>query len=674
MRFTKEKELFSFMEDAGKAADPNRDALAQRMGFDGCYYEAYHWITGNGGPSPARGTITRLPVDYRPDSRDLRAISNDTSWLTQKRAAATNPRQMYMDVMPAEGDVSTDAHYRAGVHQRAINIEIDESRYIGPARTGNFRRCVFGTWGIGLCLERGADGSYLRSFDFDPSNLILDPNVQKLDLHDHQWVCYTDVWTVDRVNRTFAEQLGPKRALKPEDCLTFEQLEPSRVDLNRLSGGRLFSKWGTYASTRGVRVHQLHVRDNPHRFGYWYILLETGRAKERIWINEDDGDECPFGGAGLPFVLLHGYQRADTMWSWGEPAQVRDDQNAKNLVRTLEARILQNYGAPKWLIDKRAFGNRPSDDDISKQITNQVGGIISYTLSDRVQNVQPPQVSPMPAPPQFLQNMLAGYTDAMRTKTHTAPGNVGETPTHVPFRTTERVLEDAGQVASARVTGDVEAHTYLVGVMHATYLRLVQHRDPAALALFARSNFDAMDFGVMASADWTRPAVTMRVEEGSIRQASISLRKQYLDTAAQTGMIDKEDYQRAMATMVEMPLTEEYRQMTTEAQKAALAVLHGEDWVPRHLGRYSDLFIDQFVRAQMSPKAKADPATLARLDAAIRAQYALILQDQMAMNPELAMKAQAGVESATNESGAPEPDQSASVADVLESVGFGAGE
>lgn len=668
MRLANTNEIFEFIESGEQAAAPMRAQLAQRFGIDGCYVEGVQWIREQRGYG-LDSHLGRLPVDYVPTSPKIRATANEVTRLTQKAAASTHPRAIYMDVRPPERDCGPDAAFRAGVHETLTNAAVDSSGYLRTAQMANWRRCVFGTWGMGLSLESAGEyGQRLCTFDFDPTCLITDPYVQKIDLKDHPWVIYNDTWTRDRLLAAFPHL---EALLKPEQMHTVEQLEPQKMELSRLSENRLFSRYARYSKSKAARIYQVHVRDG-YRFDKWYVVVEITKGKKEL-VNEDD-DACPFGGeSGLPLAILHGYLRADTMWSWGEPAQLKEDQDKANLVETQNQRILKNYAHQKIRFDKRAYGRDLNPDDIQRLWDNKVGGLIPYEGSDRVRNYAPPEVMSMPPPPPFLMESLDRIADKMREKTHKSPGMFGVEKSHVPNSTSQQVREDADQVASMRVHMDVNAHEYLVGVLHGTTLKMAQSRNPHTLALLRQERFDAQDFAVVADTDWRNPGVVMTIQESTVRNISRQQKLANLDRAAERQMIGPDEYKQAMAD--DLPLTDADRDMVQQLRKSVLEIVYGGQWQPRPLGRWTQMFIDEAIKAQMSPATKRDPSALQRLGIAIQSQQAVWAQEQVASNPELqATLAQGGgTPNAEQAQQGPQPGDSVSVADLIGALSSGGG-
>lgn len=661
MQLANPGEIFEFIETSERAAEPIRMQLGQGAGINACYFEGIQFLREMRGEA-LDSRLGRLPVNYSPDARKLRAQANEVTRFVEKSQAGTHPKAIYMDCRPPERDTSADASFRADVHETVTNSAVDDAGYLAAARSANKRRCIYGAHGLGLSIESaGSLGRRVCAFDFPATCLITDPHVQKEDLWQHPYVIYADTWTRDRIIGAFPEL---ESRLRPEDMQTIEQLEPQKIEWAQLSGSKLFSKYARFSKSKGARIYQVHVRDG-YRFDKWHVVIEVKKG-ERILVTEDD-DTCPFGGeTGLPLVLLHGYSRSDTMWSWGEVAQLRETQDKRNLVETLKMRVLRNYAALKWRVDTRTLNRDVNADDMRQSLDNQIGGMVLYTGSDRVRGFVGPEPMQMPAPPPFLDAYMESYSDNMREQIHKAPGNFGQTQTHVPAKTTMRVLDDADQVASARVDQDVESHQYLVAVLHGTTIKLAQEKNLATIGMLRKNGLDGRDFSVVIGTDWRNPQITLTVQESSIRNVSHGQRMQNLDRAAELQMVTPDEYKQAKAD--DLPL-EGDRQMRAEIGKSVMDIVAGAPWQPRPLGRWNQMFVDECIRAQMSPRAKQDPQALQRLALAIQSQQQMQSQEMLAANPELAAKVAAasggGTPEAQPEQQGPQPGQSVSVADLI---------
>lgn len=667
--FRNPKEISDFLSEIGEASLPQRRELAWNTGVARCYVEGLQWLTGRWAGQGFRKDATsgRMVTNFDPDSTALRVTDNITHTAVQKVAAHTRPDDFSMDVYPPDHDSSSEAFYIAQVHESLMNLGVEACNLVATAQVANFRRCVSGTHGIGVALQSGVrviDGQPLpdqrmRTFQFDASNLILDPACQDMLLHEHEFVCYTDVWTADAIERTYGITLDR------EKLSTIEELEPVSQKLSVLSDSRLFSRFVRFSKTKGARVYQLHCKDATGCFGKWYVAIDTNEEEKKL-LNPDDVSS-PFGGCGMPFALLHGNWRTDSIWSWGEPAQMKDSQDQRNLAKSLFWRITQKHSGFQWIVDKRFFGTRPNKEDIAKELTNQVYGIVMGDLGNRGANVAPPQLVQHGNVPPFLMEVMQEFKLEAKEKIHTSEGLYGKVPTHVPTSNFQRAQDDAGQVLSARVHGDLQAYRHIVGVMHGTNVKLVQAKNPGTLAWLDKRGFEAQDFAVLLQSDPYDPPVQFKVREGSVRTRSYEAKKQALDTALQLQAISPQDYQAVLADELDSPLATETRQMIGEFRKAALRIIAGEQWVPLPLGEFNPLCIKEFTKAQFDRRARQDPAARQRLGIAIQSQQAAWAQEQVASNPELQAKLASGGETSNAEQAqqGPQPGDAVSVADLL---------
>lgn len=619
-RFENPKEIFQFIDDRAQASFPVRRELAWNIGIAMCYYEGVQWISSSW-RGMSRG-VDRLRTDYDPDSGKLRFVNNITAKSVQKIAARTHPESFLFDCFPPERDASTNGYYESQVHESVIGAFITQSMLVEAAQIANFRRCCAGAWGLGLAREigeRSIDGQLvpdtrISAFDFNPSCLLLDPAVQNPNLHGHDDVGYTDVWTADAIEAAYGIKLDR------EKLQTIEQLEPTGEKLSTLSERRLFSKYARYSNTKGARVTQLHCKDETGTFGKWYVVIDIGKEDRKL-INEDDVDS-PFGGSGMPFALLHAHPRADSIWSWGEPSQIRGEQDKLNSMESMFGRIVQKHAGFQWIADRRFFGDKSGKDDIARnELTNQVGGIILGSLRGRSEGVQYPHLVQAPNPPPFLSEMMARYPLEAKEKIHTSEGQYGKVPTHVPTENFQRSMDAADQVNDVRGQNDLRSYRYLIGVLHGTALKLAQERVPGVLAVMSQQDFDEQDFAVVATADFRHPRTVVEVRPGTVNKRSMQSKKQDLDFALTNQAITPMQYQKALGEY-DTPLTDDLRQMLQEARKTAIRIIMGEQWDPNTpLGEWSYLFVSEFTRAQFDKRAKRDPSAKQRLSMAIQSIY-----------------------------------------------------
>lgn len=670
MDFSNEKEVFQYWDSFSRAALPARRQLAITTGIAQCYVEGVQWIDDYWHGFVGRKTATagRSLRDYDPTSAALRVVNNKTHIAVQKVAAHTHPNELYLDVEPTPQATGPMAAVIAKTHENLANAAVDDCGFTRQAQVANWRRCVGGTWGLGFALQMGTrnvggqelPNKKLRAFQFNPSNLVLDPASQEMDLWDHDTVGYTDIWTADAIEHTFGLKLDR------EKLRTFATLEPTNLEISKLSDFRVFSKYARYSETKGARISQMHCKDASGRFGKWYVILDLADEERRI-INEEDVS-TPFGGMGMPFTLLHAHWRTDSIWSSGDAAQMRDDQDKINLAESLFWRIIQKHAGFQWVVDQRFFGSKPSKDDISRELTNQVGGIILGNSRSRNDGIMPPQLVQPPSPPPVLQQVIESYGLSSKDKVHTSEGMWGGLKTHTPDASFQRALNEAGQVLGVRVAKDRKAYEYMLGVMLGTTIKHVQERNPGTLAYLTQRGFAAQEFTQILESDPFDPPVLLSIREGSIRARSYEAKKADLDFALQNQAILPDEYRWALADSLDAPLTESDRQMRSFAKRWAMRIVSGEEWIPGPVGRWGSLFIEEFTRARFDTRTIEDIPAQQRLARALQSVYSFMWQERALMAGPAEMGAQAPVPQEGEAETEPQVGDTASVADIMDEL------
>jgi len=665
LKFDSPKDVIEFCQQAEDADSARRTRHATEIGVNQCYYNGVQWINQE---APVRiqnasTGVTRLFLDTNPDSRSLRVQANQVTRLIQKVSAATSVDRMFIETSTVDMDVSIESEQRAAVLESLANIITERTNYISAANEANNNRVVAGDWIIGMTIQmkkrnirvrgvdREMDDRSIFFFNADPVRFILDPFQTSRDLRDHEFVIYDDTWTVERANRYYGLRIDPDK------CATIGQLEANRVALSNMSGGRLFSEYRTYSKTKGVRVRQFHVRGAGRTFDRMYVVISTEDRDNDLVVNFDD-PETPFGGDGLPFVVLRGYFKAGSQWSMSDVDMLRDDQDQLNILETLTSRIIQRHSGFQVLVDKRAFpaiGKR--DDQLRQAFTNLVGGIIVYDGQSRTQGVAPPQFVQPPQPPPFIKDMSDGYRDRMQDKVHRPSITQGDYKTHSPASTYNQARQQADQVMGVRISEDIKAHEKMLKVAVGTAIKLLRERSPTIAGFVSEARLDADDVGMIVDLDDTRLPARFTVNESSVRYKSQEEKRNDLDRALAMQAITPQEFRRELAVGLDSPLTSQDRAMATSIRKWVRRIAQGYEWQPRPLGpTYASMFYDECERAMMDTTIASDPSALDRLSAAVLAQQ------QLAAMQAMQAQAAAGVGTQPPEAEAP---KDVSLADVL---------
>lgn len=646
MDFKNPKQATEFLQDSIDAYQPVANALMVRVSVDRCMYEGVQWISSRG-DFYRDATIGRRLSNWNPDTNKLVATVNRIPPLIRESAAASFPEKIEFMADPPERDMGIQAASNAQVLESAANILTDETGYLKAARDANFRRCIDGTHGIGWCLKRGSrsmklrnGGEYeeeehsLEAFTFDPTQLVLDPFNQSQDLWDHDWVIHRRVWTSDAIERTFGVKFDD------DDLSTVGDLCSLEMKMNKLSENRLYANLPQYSKTKGAIVYQKHYKSGGDRFDRMLVGIKPARSKpgeEIRWINFEE-PESPFGGNGLPLMLLHGARRADSMFSMSDVFLMKDDQDRINLLSTFTFRMLQHNAGFQWLVPVEAMPGKDID-NFRNQFTNRVAGLIEYKAGTKDRPVPPPQIVQTPPPQPFVNELASMYEQSQRKMVHRHEVTTGATKSHVPDSTYQAALQQAGQVLGNRIREDIQRHEAMMLVGLGTAIKLAQEGNASTLAMFRRGGFDEQDFSAIAEADWRYPSCRLKMRESSIRYQSKEEKEQRMWAAVQAQAMSPLKLRIALADM-DIPLDDSDKAMSTAARKAALRVLLGEMWEPVMLGEYSEMFIAEFRRARFDRRAQLDPVARQRLDIAIEMQLAYtnmeIQQAAMAQQPPTA--------------------------------------
>lgn len=643
MQFESRTKLFEYVKGVHDAALGLRTELGAKCGVDQCYYEGIQWLSGNTSIPSGYSNIVRFFTNYQPEARRLRVTANRITKYLIKAAAATEPSQLSVEVFPPDADCGPVMLSRAQLYENVLNAAIAESGLLEAAKAANHGRCVCGSYGIGLYVCYGnrqidyGEGPMqmldrrVKSFVFEPTRLILDPANKSRDLHDHEYVAYTDVMTASKIKRDLGVALDEKK------LATVGQLLPIEMEMNRLSQNKLYSQYKTYSSTKGAKVTFLYIKDDSGRFGICYTIIEPAQG-DMICTNFES-PISPFGGNGLPLFLLHAHRRSDTMWGISDVSMMRDDQDRHNLLWTQTFRILQKNSGYSVVVDKRSIPRGTSEEEFAQRVTNQAGGVVFVDGGRRDENRQMPVFAQPPQPPPMLIDLAGAMEAAMRESVFRAEGNFGVTKSHVPDSSFQSAIEQADQILDIRVRQDVETYQKIAAVMLGTVIQAVQAQAPSVLAMLRKAGLGEEDFAELMQADPYDLDCTIKLRESAIRHRPPQARLQEIKEAADRQMIDPLTYRMAMAGDLDMPLTQADRNMLSRANRWAVRILAGEEWTPLPMGvEASQVFIRAFQEAMLD--RRADQAAVERLARAVMAQEEMAFEQMMASNPE-AMAAQA---------------------------------
>lgn len=647
MNYEKPESLTEARREAAAAYSPIRLEMKRKQMVNMCMYAGCQWLYRGDSMTYSSNYLARIPSQWTADGNKLRATVNRTNRFAQKVAAATFPDKIEMEVSPPDRDTGIPATVAAQVMESMANLAVDKSAMINSWRKANFMRVINGAWGVGLSLTnlsaREIMGQQMpdqrfRCFDFDYSNLILDASLLNRPLNEHDEIEFVDIWTAAKLKRVLPDLKFDEQKLR-----TVGQLDDTYVNINRLSSGRLYSSYASFSNTKGVRIRQYHCRGVGERFDRMYIGVELqGNENEVTWVNFDN-PVSPFGGNGLPFMILHGHFDGDGFGFLSDVHMMKDDQDRLNLTETFRQRMLRNNAGFQWLLPQGSQPRGTDAEGYNRQFHNTVGGLIPYDPGTRDAPKPAPQLVKYPDVPAYVEAMIVSAEESMRKQTHRSDANFGVTQTHVPNSSFQRALEEADQVHGQRVRTDLDAAAPFIGMMLGTSISMAQRGVPWMLGAMREEGMDQQDIGVVLQADPEYPPCGLAVRESTVRYRSHDAKQADLDKDLQLQAIDPFEYRMARARDLDSPLTENDKFYVQQAGKAAFAVLMGMEWEPLALGIYSSVFVDEFRKAQLDKRAIADQNTSQRLKRAIVAQLsagaaeqalvATIAQPQVGVDP-----------------------------------------
>lgn len=576
---------------------------------------------------PGSSRFERVVRNYAPTAGPIRAVVNRITRYVRQINATTNPHRLDVDAVPGDRSSGVFDTHAADLLESAANALIDDCGMVSAARGANIERTICGDHGVGLWMERrpvslsmpdggvvGANSWRLRCFDFDAARLTLDPHVSARDLRHHEYVVYSDVWTIHRMRRTFSErQLAP---IDPSKLRSVGDLMPSEMSFNRLSGGTLYAQYARHSKTPGAIVRQVFVRGPGRRFDRMYLVIDHGGGNSVV---NFDSPENPFGGDGLPFIVLRGYPRTygGGRHSISDVMMMRDDQDKMNLLFSIYFQQLYNYTQYKWLAHKAWFGSTRADD-------GEIAGKFrqSVVLSDRGAdpNLPPPNLVQMPAPNQGLDAAARMFAEDVRDQVSRSEIHQGRLKTHQTNQGLRMAVELSELPLDDRIASDVEQYERLIAVLLSTGLRGLRDGSPDIARLLVRAGFDASDLGLLAGVDPDAPPVTLRLQNQAIRNRSRESRRQEVFDLAATGGITGEDVRRILSGDLDMPVSDLDKQATRWARVMAMRVVSGAEWVPMPVGRYGMVLVEEFTRALTDRRSERVPGAVERLARAIAAQ------------------------------------------------------
>lgn len=637
LTFNEAKDVGQFVLDYRRDNETERGEQSAYIAKCRCYYLGLQWIGHQFGPTGGGyARLVRWATDWVGRSGQIRATINRTTKHIIQVNSATNPSRLDVDGLTTDRATGVGDAELADLMESVANLAIDQCGLLAAARATNFERTVAGDHGIGLSLEQvpltvdvegqtvRVIGTTMRAFDFDATRLTLDPHNQSRNLRDHEWVIYSDVLTVHRMRRMFGDEF--MTTIDERKLKTVGQLMPVEMEFSSLSGGLLYNQYRQHSRTKGAVVHFVHGRGpDPRRYSLMYVVLEVGEKLPAV--PNFDNPESPFGGDGLPYMVLRGHRRPSMRRSISDVGMQLDDQDKLNMMASLYLQQVANYtGQGKWLVDKAWSAHRGDDEEVIRRF-NRHNIVFSGGMNP---NAKPPTYVPMPEPSQALELTMDRMENSMREQAFRSEVHQGRLKTHQTNRNVQLSVELSELPLDDRINEDVMEYERFIGMLSATAAKAAQLGDPAILRSLQDVGFGQEEFARLAQINTDSIPVQLKLRQQGLRYRSRSSREQQLYDMANAQLVTPQTVRMVMADELDMPVSDLDKQVIRFCRQVAEMVMYGAEYAPVALGARIDIMLEELTRALTSKMAKQIPGAIERLNQAILIQEQAIMMQAMA--------------------------------------------
>jgi hypothetical protein len=613
MKFDNESDLLDKIRTAKREDEPTRGELCRYQSFTRCYYLGEQWMRSSRSGVGSEH-IRREYSNYSGETGPIRAIINRVTLNAIRVSSATNPSNLDVEVVPSNYSTGSVHAIVAKAGQALENNLAREAGFLQCARRANFERTISGVHGIGVCAEKTEKGRKLRCFDFDASRLILDPAVCSTDLRDHDWVIYNEVFTVHKLRRMFGSE-WVDRNLDERKMPTISQLMPMEMEFYHLSGGKLYSGYFRHSSTKGAIVRFMHIKGDNGVFDRMFVTIDGGKDQEFCY-NFDD-PETPYGGDGLPYVLLYGHKRPVGRIPISDVGMMISDQDRLNLLATMYYQQLYNYThRQKWFVDSRWFG-RKDEGEIRRDMAMQ----IVMSGGQRHDGANPPQIVGMPEPSGMLIQEIGRAEDQVREQSFRAEAHTGKVKSHVTTTNLQTTLEQSQLPLDDRLAEDRAAYEKMHSVMLGTAIKILGSDASGYIENLAnRAGVSEYEMRALEAADHTNLHAEIVLQNPGIRYRSRAQRREDVIQMAQLQIIDPIEMSRVLSSELDMPISKTDLQAAKYAKIKALQVRDGAEYVPLNLGKYSAYIVTEMRNLLLDDQTELIDGAMERLDQAIDMQ------------------------------------------------------
>jgi hypothetical protein len=454
-------------------------------------------------------------------------------------------------------------------------------------------------------------------------------------------VTYEEIWPETKLRKVFGGNFLRDRDLKP-----IGQLAPMQIAAYNYTGGAMYSRFMRDSKTPGARVMFVFSREpGKVRYERMHTLVDFGstQADGDIKAYKFDEADNPYGDDGLPMVLLHAHRRPDGMWSDGDVALLRTDQDLLNLIASYNTRLLANSAGWRMMVDRRFFGSKVTDDQIRQYFSTEAHQIV-IGAGARDKSVMEPRLMASPAAQTGTMEQADRIENSMRSAVHRTMGHEGQAKSHVPDATNQRIMDAAELVLDTQVQHDTVQYAKLVRVLTATAVAdMVVGNVQSVIGAARRYGVTEDDIKVIKDIDTDKLPGECKIRESSVRLRSARARRQDIDFAVQLQAISPAEYRSILANELDTPIGDIDRQAVDFAQRVANKITSDPSFVfaPVPLGPiHGEIVVTILQRAAMSRAASRDPNIQSRLSEATVLQARANAEFVMSTSPEAIMQQQ----------------------------------
>lgn len=636
MQFRTEEDLYKWLDIAYRDAQTWRAQVRTKADLNRLLVLGCQWSTApNSVPLQFKSALAGYQTT-REIPGPIRAVVNRMAPNVIRVAAALQPESLSVDALPPVGSSGAGSAEMAHGVAYAANAATECGWLVEEARNASFERVIAGLHGLGwrIAMTPDATSRRLEAFDFDASDLILDPNRKDRDLRRHDFVGLSSILTLEHAKRLYGEKaVGP---MDNEKAPTIASVAPAQVTYGLASGGLLYPRLAAAADRKCVVTLSLFFKGRDGRFDRMYLCLVQPGTGQRVCINFQNPDN-PFGGCGMPLGLLRGHRRpGGALLAISDADMMRDDQTKLNIVASvIQRQLRESAQRVTRLIPAQVF----KDADPGRVRTQLESGVVVMDGRADRDTYSGIQQLVHPGPDYNLWTLLKDMEDQVRTQASISDFRVGRLKSHVTNEQAAAASASADLPHDQMLGEDIKVvYEPLIQVGAGTVLRMLNDVTPdiGIVRTMLQMGASERTIGTLAEdADPYAPPARLTIPRDSLSPRSKERRRAEAAEMAAAQQMSAPEYRYLLAEPLGMPATPTDRLLIRRARTVADRVLRGAAFQPEPLGPVGMEFMVIALReALVSDEAERVEGGADRLRQAIAMQEAAMGMAAQAAAPE----------------------------------------